>query len=209
MKLYKEYPEKKIAVLNFASAINPGGGVLKGASAQEECLCRCSTLYEVLNQDDLWEKYYNVNRARQNSLYTDACIYSPGIVICKSDTELPERLRQAEFVSVDVITCAAPKLSRGFDINEDESIRKELYKLYCKRISHILHIAAANKADILVLGAFGCGAFHNDPDLISKGFCNAMIDYLSRFDLIEFAIYCKEYETQNYEVFRNNLEMFL
>ncbi len=44
---------KKVCVLNFASATNPGGGVVNGSSAQEECICRCTTLYPCLNTDRL------------------------------------------------------------------------------------------------------------------------------------------------------------
>ena len=39
------YQEQKVAVHNFASATNPGGGVTRGSSAQEECLCRCSGIF--------------------------------------------------------------------------------------------------------------------------------------------------------------------
>lgn len=204
MKLHAEYPEKKIAVLNFASAVNPGGGVLRGAGAQEECLCRCSTLYDVLNQDPLWDAYYTVNRKKHDPLYSDACIYSPDIVICKSDEDLPKRLEPEDFVSVDVITCAAPDLREA----EGKYSDAELYEIFCRRIGHILHVAAANGAELLVLGAFGCGAFRNDPQLVSKAFRFVMIDYLDRFDVVEFAVFCREYETANYDAFMKNLSCF-
>ncbi len=46
--------DMKTCVLNFASASNPGGGVAHGSSAQEESICRCSTLYPCLNTGDMW-----------------------------------------------------------------------------------------------------------------------------------------------------------
>ena len=49
---------KKVCVLNFASATNPGGGVVHGSSAQEEAICRCSTLYSCLNTKDMWNGFY-------------------------------------------------------------------------------------------------------------------------------------------------------
>ena len=81
MKLRKENPDARIAVHNFASATNPGGGVTRGSRAQEECLCRCSTLYHTLNVKNLWDEYYGFHRSLHNVCYTDACIYTPDIYI--------------------------------------------------------------------------------------------------------------------------------
>lgn len=69
-----------------------------------------------------------------------------------------------------------------------------------------LDVAATNKVDILILGAFGCGAFANDPNAVAQAFRDAITLYKKRFDVIEFAIYCRDYETENYEAFnkRNN-----
>ena len=210
MRLHEEHPDQKIAVLNFASATNPGGGVLSGSSAQEESLCRCSTLYPSLNRPWLWARYYEVNRAAKNVLHTDACIYSPKVVICKTDESIPKRLNLEAFVTVDVITCAAPNLRKmpGNYHNPEMGqpvivTPEELYEIHLKRARHILHVAAANSVDAIVLGAFGCGAFSNDPNVVARAYHTAVEDYKDRFSEIEFAIYCRDYETENYKVFRN------
>lgn len=83
---YKEY---KTCVHNFASATTPGGGVVKGSSAQEECLCRCSTLYFNLNSPDMWSGFYGPHRAAQDPVHNDDCIYTPGVVVLKTDTATP------------------------------------------------------------------------------------------------------------------------
>ena len=57
---------KKVCVLNFASATNPGGGVVDGSSAQEECICRCTTLYPCLNTDAMWNAFYKPHRKAAN-----------------------------------------------------------------------------------------------------------------------------------------------
>ena len=202
-RLHAAYPEKRIAVLNFASAVNPGGGVTFGATAQEECLCRCSTLYPTLNQPSNWEQYYNVNRANDSVLYSDACIFSPDVIVFKRDADIPADTPASEWFAVDVITCAAPKLRRTiFKENAPAIISpEELYKLHVKRAQHILTVAAANKADILVLGAFGCGAFANDPHVVSRAMFDALEGFEDCFDLVEFAVFCRSYETVNYDVF--------
>ena len=199
MLLRKEYQDKKITVLNFASAVNPGGGVKFGARAQEESLCRCSTLYTALDRKWLWDKYYGPNRNAGDPRNTDDCIYTPRVVICKTDDDLPERLDPPDFVTVDVMTCAAPDL-RDIYVSD-----RELYELHLKRAAHILHIAAYNETDILVLGAFGCGAFLNDPFIVAKAYKEVLQKYGGFFDLIEFAIYCRAYETKNYKAFAEML----
>lgn len=207
-RLTRMYPGKRIAVLNFASATNPGGGVINGSSAQEESLCRCSTLYPTLDSIFLWQRYYNINRAAGDVLHTDACIYSPGIIICKSDTIIPERLPAEEWCRVDVISCAAPNLrnqpanlynpENGASVN---ILPEDLLRLHERRARAILQVAAANRVDILVLGAFGCGAFRNDPAVVAKAYANVLKDCRGYFDLVEFAIFCREYETENYDAF--------
>lgn len=212
ISIHADHPLWKIAVLNFASATNPGGGVRTGSSAQEESLCRCSTLYPTLTQEWLWQAYYGKNRDAHDNLHTDACIYSPGIVICKTDETYPERMAEKDWVSVDVISCAAPNLRRKpSNSNNPEYGRAVsisdagLYSLHLKRAEHILHIAATNGADALVLGAFGCGAFANDPQVVAKAYKDALTDYKRYFRFIEFAVYCRESETENYNAFKQTL----
>ena len=71
----------KTAVHNFASATSPGGGVTRGSSAQEECLCRCSGLYFSLNTKPMWDGFYNPHRNTHNPIHNDDIIYTPGVGI--------------------------------------------------------------------------------------------------------------------------------
>ena len=88
---------KKVCVLNFASATNPGGGVVNGSSAQEECLCRCTTLYPCLNTDAMWSDFYKPHRKANNPLYNNDCIYTPAVCVFKSDTNFPEALPREDW----------------------------------------------------------------------------------------------------------------
>ena len=209
MKIHADHSDWRIAVLNFASATNPGGGVKRGSSAQEESLCRCSTLYYAITRRDLWDMYYAVNRAARNPIYTDALIYSPNVTICKTDEDYPRRLPEADWVNVDVITCAAPNLRAfpGNIYNPDaaqavEVSSDQLYEIHRRRANHILTVAACKGADALVLGAFGCGAFQNDPVVVAKAYRDVLEAYRQYFRLIEFAVYCSPRETVNYDAFR-------
>ena len=212
MLLHREHKDWRIAVLNFASATTPGGGVTKGSSAQEESLCRCSTLYPALTSNALWDAYYSVNRAARNPLYTNALIYTPGVVICKTDDDYPERMEEKDWVEVDVITCAAPNLRQrpGNMYNLDQSAPvvvspEELLALHKSRARHILTVAASKGVDAIVLGAFGCGAFQNDPTVVAKAYKGVLEEMKGYFSLIEFAIYCRPQETANYDAFRRTL----
>ena len=197
---HKKYSDKKIAVLNFASSTTPGGGVTSGSSAQEESLCRCSTLYPALDTKYLFDNYYLKNRREINPLNNDDIIYIKDITICKSDVDHPLRLLEKEFIKVDVITCAAPNLRDKSSIADEE-----LYQIHLKRAKHILHIAALNNVEILILGAFGCGAFRNDPNVVAKAYKNALEEYKKSFFLIDFAIYTRPSEEENYLTFKRYL----
>lgn len=200
------YPEARIAVLNFADAENPGRGATYGGSSQEASLCRCSTLYPALDQKWLWNAFYDYNRWQRDYCRTDACIYSPGVVICKSDIDdgIPQRLSSEKFVTVDVISCAPLNLAPSLDGKRENFTRESRPRLIQKRAEHIIHIAAENGADVLILGAFGCGSCHNLPDETANAFLEAVKKYRRRFDLIEFAIWGGD-ENKTYEEFRLRL----
>lgn len=173
----------KIAVLNFANPHVPGGGVKRGAMAQEECLCRCSDLYNVLAQPYFLKHYYQYQYEKCDCIFSDRLIYSPNITVFKSDDEIPKRL-DIPFL-VDVITCAAPYLN-GNVIKTDE----ELQDIYKSRIKQILEVAMSKEVDCLILGAFGCGAFKNNPDLMAKAFEELLVrnQYAKFFEKVVFAI---------------------
>ena len=200
---------KKVCVLNFASASNPGGGVVNGSSAQEECLCRCTTLYPCLNTDTMWSAFYSPHRKANNPLYNNDCIYTPDVCVFKSDINFPEPLPQSEWWKVNILTCAAPNLrerpSNAMNPHAGATAAKisptELEKLLTARVCRIFEVAVANGNEVLILGAFGCGAFRNPPALVARVFYNVMQDYLDRFDVIEYAVYHTEREVANFEAF--------
>lgn len=202
----QHYKEFQTCVLNFASATNPGGGVVWGSTAQEECLCRCSTLYADLTARKLWRPFYEVHREQNNPLYNDDCIYTPDAVVFKSDSREPELLPKEDWWNVNVLTCAAPNLRP----NRDGSTRirisnDDLFKLHVKRIRRILDIAAAKGNEIIILGAFGCGAFKNPPAIVAAAMRQVVEQYRYHFRVIEFAVYCSPRDDQNFRVFQRIL----
>lgn len=200
------YRGKSVCVLNFASATNPGGGVKWGASAQEECLCRCSTLYENLNTREMWNTFYGPHRKANNPLGNDDLIYTPEVMVFKSDTEVPVLRDQDEWFTCSVITCAAPDLRPDRDTGRRVHINTEKLKdLLAQRIHHILFVAAENENDILILGAFGCGAYRNPPEVVAEVMKLAVEYYKYCFKTIEFAVYCEPRDEENYTVFNRIL----
>ena len=200
---------EKVAVLNFASSTNPGGGVVNGAGAQEECLCRISTLYFTLDTDENWKRFYEPHRKARTPLHNDDILYTKNITVFKSDTTSPKLLPESEWYDVDVITCAAPNLrenpSNRYNSGDGNQRlilnNEELYSLHEKRDSRIFDAAASQNVDELVLGAFGCGAFMNDPKVVSKVMLNLEKKYAHSFKTIEFAVYCPPYDDSNYRAF--------
>lgn len=204
--------EARIAVHNFASATNPGGGVKHGSRAQEEALCRCSTLYPVLNTEENFRRFYKVNRERNDSLHDDACIYTPEIIICKSDIEKPARLPKDKWELVDVITVAAPNLRERpnnlYNPGNGKPAQisdEELFALHERRLRHLFTIVAHHGAEIFVTGAFGCGAFKNNPEVVARAYKKILPEFDGYFKEIVFAIYCRPQEMTNFEVFKKIL----
>ncbi len=189
LELHKEFPDKRIAVLNFAASGTPGGGVTGGAYAQEESLCRCSTLYPSLTTEAASEGFYSYHKKYGDWKASDTCIYSPDVVICRDDSDLLcERLQPEEFVKVDVITCAAPHVFRNVVVSAED-----LHSMHVRRARNILRVCAYNGVDVFVGGAFGCGAFHNPPELVASAWHEAMKEYGEKFDLIAFVIYVSDF----------------
>ena len=208
---------KKVCVLNFASATNPGGGVVQGASAQEEAICRCSTLYPCLDMKDMWDGFYLPHREADNPLYNDDCIYTPDVKVFKSDTNFPKTMRESEWWDVDMITCAAPNLrdipsnmmnpcagSKKADLAYDG-----LKVLISKRVKRVFEVAIANKAEVLILGAWGCGAFRNPPQLVAEIFAEYTEKYRRNFEMIEYAVFHVEHERANHDAFNEQMERYM
>ena len=192
----RRFTDGRVAVLNFANPIKPGGGVKGGIKAQEECLCRCSNLYNVISSEELRAPYYEWHQSNKSYSYSDRLIYSPDIKIIKDDDysrlEIP--------FTVDVITCAAPYSVYGY---ERESLKATLIS----RITNILEAAADNDVDTVVLGAFGCGVFRNPPDLVAECFREVLVThgYYRYFKRVVFAIVNSSAFDRNYGIFEQTL----
>ena len=203
----------RTAVLNFASATNPGGGVTSGSSAQEEALCRCSTLYPCLNVRRMWDCFYGPHRTARHPLHNDDIIYTPKVVVFKTDTTYPKVLREEDWYEVDVISCAAPNLREkpSNRMNSGEGERTvdisaaELKRLHVRRLKRILDVAVQKGAEAIVLGAFGYGAFRNDPEVVASAASEVIPDYRGAFKVIEFAVYCRPDDLSNYRAFSTRL----
>ena len=211
------YRDNQVCVLNFASASNPGGGVARGANAQEECLCRCSDLYACLNTVEMWNGFYQPHRNEANPLHNDDIIYTPGVLVMKSDTAMPKLLSEKDWYRVNVVTCAAPNLrqrpSNQYNSGDGDKAAKitdkELLALHEKRLRRILDVAVQEGNEVVVLGAFGCGAFANSPEVVARASKNVIQEYRNAFRTIEFAVYCSPMDDTNYKVFERVLRGIL
>ena len=203
------YEDQKVCVHNFASATNPGGGVTKGSNAQEECLCRVSTLYFCLNQQDMWDSFYKPHRAAHNPVYNADIIFTPDVVAFKSDTSNPVTMPEEKWKTLDIVTCAAPNLRihPSNTMNPNAGDRQahlsdvELINIHKERGRRILAAAAQAECDVVILGAFGCGAFCNPPKVVAQAYREILPEFDGVFDVIEFAVYCTPQSEKNYQMF--------
>ncbi|MFG1664754.1 TIGR02452 family protein [Streptomyces sp. Y7] len=149
------------AVLNFASARNPGGGYLNGAQAQEEALCRASALYACLVGV---RAFYDHHRAHRDPFYTDRVIHSPGVPVFRDDRG---RLLDEPYTA-GFLTAAAP--NAGVVRRTAPGRAPELPRALAIRAERVLETAVAHGYRRLVLGAWGCGVFRNDPAQVAGAF---------------------------------------
>ena len=181
--------------LNFASARNPGGGYVRGARAQEEDLARCSTLY----QTQLTQRgYYDANRETKSLLYTDHIIYSPSVPFFRDEQyELLD-----ESVPVSVITAPAP--NAGEVLRQGQAGEREIEQTLRRRAGMVLAVAEDQEVRHLVLGAWGCGVFRNDPYMVADAFGVWLESprFAKSFESIVFAIYVRGGESRTLEAFR-------
>jgi len=186
----------KICVLNFASAKNPGGGFQRGAKAQEEQLCFCSTLYASIGNEIAFEMY-KYNRENYNTLYSDYMLYSPYVEIIRdSKYELLENPR-----SVSIIT--SPAVNRN--IADRNHTHAEIFECMLNRTRKILSIAVENDNQNIVLGAWGCGVFRNSVNDIAEIFRTVLIDenYISSFENVIIA----SFNEKNNQIFSDALRL--
>jgi uncharacterized protein (TIGR02452 family) len=176
----RELAEKghRVAALNFASAKNPGGGFLSGARAQEESLARASGLYAMLLGDPM----YDHHRARKDPMYTTWVIYSPDVPVFRLDEgQLLEEPYLCSFLTSPAVNVGA---LRHRDRRGDE-IRRVMQE----RVERVLGVAASHGHEVLVLGAWGCGVFRNDPQEIAELFQAALAGpFRGAFTHVVFAV---------------------
>ena len=197
----------KLLVLNFANPEDPGGGVRGGAKAQEEDLCRKSTLLASLESTDAKEMYEH-NRTQSFVLSSDYMILTPNVEIFRDENDGLLK----ESILVSVLSAAAPDISDGFEGISMENIEEIFYK----RIMGVLQVATTYEYKHLVLGAWGCGAFGNDANLVARLFykafkeirCGKFLDVNSLFRRVEFAILDNSSEKNNIKCFEKYFSNF-
>lgn len=162
----------RVLALNFANGVHPGGGLLEGHRGQESVLCRSSALYATLRGDPM----YAAHRARPQPDSTDWAILSPQVPV----------FRTGDGATIDrpwtlgILSCAAPYAPKlGQEVAAG---------LMRSRARRVLAIARAHGYPALVLGAWGCGTYGNDPGRIAEAFHSALREQAGAFAEVVFAI---------------------
>ncbi|KAF0178479.1 MAG: Uncharacterized protein FD161_1784 [Limisphaerales bacterium] len=184
-----------LGCLNFASARNPGGGFLTGAQAQEESLARTSALHRCLLAAPA---FYARNRENRSTLYLDLVIFSPRVPFFRDDKG---RLLDQP-VLASVITAPAPNAG-AMAQNERENLHL-IEPALKRRAEFVLAVAAAKGIERLVLGAWGCGVFRNDPATVAQAFGDQLLDegrFRDVFSEVVFAVFDPTKEQETYRAF--------
>ncbi len=185
------------ACLNFASAKNPGGGFLKGSNSQEESLARASGLYPCIFQI---KDYYESNKKFRSALYTDNIIYSPKVPVFRDDDGT--FLDKSFLISIISAPAVNARIIKRYESHNIEKIGSVMMN----RIDKILSIALINNVEALVLGAWGCGVFKNNPSDVAKYFHKFLGNegkFSKTFKKIIFAVYDRSKNKRIFNAFYN------
>lgn len=189
LRLIEEENQEKLMCLNFASAKNPGGGFMSGAEAQEESLARTSALYET---QLMAEDFYKTHRNMKSCFYTDSMIYSPKVPVFRKDKG--ELLKKP--VVCNFITSAA--VNAGVVKRQEPERVDDIMNAMEIRMGKMLSLAVHQKNEVLILGAWGCGVFRNDPKDIAGLFRKHLQGkYKNKFKRVVFAVLTKNEEVFN------------
>ncbi len=182
---------KNPVILNFASAKNPGDGFLSGARAQEESIARASALYPCLKGKPM----YGYHRRLRDFLYTDYAIYSPFVPVFRDDDDtLLEEPYLASIITAPAVNAGALERSR----------QDEVLPAMQRRIDKVLHIGIEQGHASIVLGAWGCGVFKNDPGTIARLFKEALQDrFRGAYQQVVFAVLNTSRKRDTLQAFEN------
>lgn len=180
--------EKPVLILNFANPHRPGGGIRSKPGTQEEHLCVKTTLLCSLETEEAWP-FYQTNLDCGTQAQSDTVLFSPNTMVIRN----PDLLLREEPFPVAVMTVSAPIASRM-----EESELPNLENILSNRIHGMLRTAAAEGYTRLVLGAWGCGNFGNDPDLVAKLFHEAL---QGDFEEVVMAVFDNSEDQYRYSCF--------
>lgn len=177
------------ALLNMASRQNPGGGVIRGAGAQEETIFRRTNLFKFLYQFAPYASQYGLKQSIQQYPLDPnyGGIYSPSVVYFREGEETGYKLKTnpSSFAVISVAAMNRPALTP-----DGKHIKPFLVEGVKNKIRTIFRICLLNNHDSLVLGALGCGAFCNPPAHVAKLFHEVMEEpeFKNKYSKIIFAI---------------------
>ena len=191
--------EKAVLVLNFANPHRPGGGIRAKPGTQEEHLCVKTTLLCSLETKEAWP-FYQANLDCGTQAQTDTILFSPKTVVIRN----PDLSLRKDPFPIAVMTVSAPIASR---MEPDE--RLDLEHILRNRITGMIRTAIEEGHTRLVLGAWGCGNFGNDPDLVAKLFHQVLTEhqkngspcFVSFFEEITMAVFDPSAEKTRYQSF--------
>lgn len=179
------YKKDKPLLLCMASEYHPGGGVKKGCNAQEELLCRISTLYT------------NLQKIKRYGMYP---IKNPFIVkdVVFFKDQHHDNLKDE--IICDVLMASAVKKQRG------QKFKEEDVTLTLKKIKQMLTLAIQEGYKTVILSAFGCGAYNNPPEVVAECFKQILYgdEYIKYFESVVFSIIDNKH-TDNYKIFKKCL----